>query len=105
MSIPSWAVRGARVVCIDGNWAYPQDYRVAVPVKGETYTIREIEDEGFRFVELPNRAYAFSDGFKEPRFHYAFFRPFVSRTQEDDLATHFEQYLKTDHRAPEKADA
>jgi hypothetical protein len=109
MTIPSWAVRGAKVVCVDdaehNDWLSPGImYFDGLDglAKGQIYTVREVFfDEierawSVRLEEIVRGKFrGVEDGYNPCRF-----RPVVS--QKDDLATHFEQYLKTDHRATER---
>jgi hypothetical protein len=103
--VPSWARKGAKVVCI-GGWEHRGGYGDEVlPEVGETYTIRTVEfsldgDVCLRLEEIVNARRSYSTGLDECQFYVGRFRPLV--TLEDDVKTHFAQYLKTDHRATEK---
>jgi hypothetical protein len=74
-----WYV-GQSIVCIDDRdqrpgWTGP----VVYPVKGQTYTIREISTEGgpcgFRLEEILNEKLRGPYGLFEPRFNPRRFRP------------------------------
>lgn len=96
MSIPSWAVRGAKVVCINDH-GYRTEWPGAYPVKGGVYTIdgADLRHPDAIFLEECGPVDGLTCSWSATRF-----RPLV--TEKDDLATHFEQYLKTDHRATER---
>ena len=106
--VPSWAVRGAKVVCIRPQTAPGYGWEIQ-PQIGATYTIREVYYRGLLLEEIVNHPSTYRDQFTgaidfvEMGFVIERFSPV--RTLENDLETHFQQYLKTDHRAPEKADA
>jgi len=105
--VPSWCRVGAKVVCIEtfnGKGAMGWE---TLPKKGETYTIRAVDTAikgfaGLLLVEIKNAPAIYVKGFGELAFWIGRFRPV--HTLENDLETHFEQYLKTDHRAPEKVE-
>lgn len=87
----SWAKPGVKCVCIRA-FNYPSN-RYQLPVKGQVYTVRNVEPgEGvyahagpfIRLVELTNPPHH-SDGV-EPSFQASFFRPLITKTQEDDVA-------------------
>jgi hypothetical protein len=110
MTIPSWCRKGAKVVCIKRDaWkpvnGAPKPCGETDPTYGQALTIREVEVSGayviLRFAEIVNPPLRFAGGHRrECGYLVGNFRPVVS--QKDDLATHFEQYLKTDHRATER---
>lgn len=93
--IPSWAVKGAKVVCISTEWPsdYPMPELIPDPQKGETYRIAFVELDqtmdsgvGVRLIGFnPDDLYCLGN-----------FRPLV--TLEDDIATHFQHHLH--HTAP-----
>ena len=73
---------GQEVVCIfDGFWGLNM-FGEIMPVKNQTYTIREIviDDDGdscFRFNEIINRVHRYKQGVVECSFWSARFRPIV----------------------------
>lgn len=99
--IPSWARKGAKVVCVlsDGLW---KQHPI---IEGEVYEIDAVglysgystaaggryHGAGVRLKGRPNPNRI--DGF----FCILRFRPLI--TQEDDLEAHFNQYLREDHPA------
>jgi len=106
MSIPSWAVRGAKVVCVYNHVEHPRPGEV-FPAKGQIYTIREVApsekfpDEAIAaFAELENPLLR-KGGKAEAMFRLKYFRPLVPRSQEQDVAI-FAPMLKTGHRVTEK---
>lgn len=80
----SWAVPGARCVCIDVRgllrFFYPG---TLLPRERQIYTVREVlEINGFpllRLAEIKNYEFDFESGVFEPDFHRARFRPLVER--------------------------
>jgi hypothetical protein len=104
-AIPSWAVRGAKVVCIsDVHWrlddANPSDFPITgitYPVARCEYTIEAVEAEGddwwLMLVECGD----------DDIFNGRCFRPVSKRTTEQDIAEHFSHLLTVD--APEGVDA
>lgn len=103
--IPSWAVRGTKVVCVLPVPAVNLPVGVVAPEVGNVYTIREIITEDgeayLLLVGIVNAVQDFADGTREPAFHVEGFRPLV--TIEDDISTHFSALL--DVRAPQLEDA
>lgn len=106
MTSYAWAVPGTKVICI---WRQPwitrrrvnaAEYGIAVPEYRRIYTIRDVEmfdgGLGLRFVEIDNRGRTA----REAAFMVERFRPFVTRTIEQDVAI-FAPLLNT----PEHADA
>ena len=83
--IPSWAVRGARVVCIDASGFEGDfgDWGGTYPVLNGVYTIRGFDTDfgGFLLVEIPGPA----------AWSYRRFKPAV--TARDDLEAHFTSLL------------
>lgn len=82
---------GDKVVYVDGEWpVYHVEWNlargVAFPVRGNVYTVREIElehDSSFiRLVEIVNPSLHYGDGFAEVAFDIASFRP-VKKTKTD----------------------
>lgn len=119
--IPAWAVRKAKVVCIerDGwndmrNKVTDEADLMSYPQFGETYTIREVR---VRFVpewgevlvgvllhEVSNPIAEGGSAFgEEPGFDVRGFRPVVSKAAEQDIAEHFSDLLSA--KAPQGADA
>jgi hypothetical protein len=98
--IPHWAVKGAKVVCVNSLniWLEEDGSECGGPLCDEVCTIVavEVEPDGQvalffeEYPELPD----------ESGYLLKWFRPLVSL--EEDINTHFAQYLKTDHRATEK---
>lgn len=84
--IPSWAVRGAKVVCICG-FPDAEAAGVLAPQVGQIYTIRAIDHEPpfavCFWLEEVGRGFKCSDGI-EPSFYAGNFRPLTR--QETDLA-------------------
>jgi hypothetical protein len=100
MSIPSWAVRGARVVCKVTNWFPVDDAPVdlttvlILPMKGRVYTISDVIDGGDEWEltleecgpnDFPGRAFGPVAGV------------------DDDLKAHFVHLLDAPVRVPEEA--
>jgi hypothetical protein len=107
MSVPSWARRGQKVVCVDDTDLEHRSYQETCPVSGAVYTIREVMPSTrwpgefvITLVEIVNQPQRYAGGLCECCFRGTRFRPLV--TLESDIETHFAQYLKTDHRATEK---
>jgi hypothetical protein len=89
LSIPSWAVKGAKIVCvdsqsIDGGSFYLTNGKVYEVVTTSAPFVRVIDDRG-----------------KLGGWHISHFRPLVTRSQEQDIAEHFAGHLH--QRVPEKA--
>lgn len=111
-AIPSWAVKGAQVVFV-GGFGFPlrnaAAYGVTVPAVRVAYTIREVVTHwsfdgaiGLRLHEIRNRRlYTELQGLVEPCFSVAFFRPLVTRSQDQDVA----QFRKLLAHQPEGVDA
>lgn len=103
--MPSWAVKGAKVVCVRDGGCTSKNW----PSAGVTYTVRLARNvdpgtgPGLLLEEVVNEPVVTRCGLMERGFVISRFRPV--KTQEDDLREHFEVYLQDDHRAPEKADA
>lgn len=99
--IPSWAVRGAKVVAIEAS-SKPKRNETNVVV-GFTYTIREVVvfegyGAGLRVEEIVNPIVGSTVGFLERAFPIEMFRPLVpQKTEAEDLA-HFRHHL--DQRQP-----
>ena len=92
--IPSWAVKGAKVVCINSRppWWCGVGDPVLVPVEGEVYEISALGDFGGQCGLL-------LVGMGELDFwHCRRFRPLVTRSQEQDIAEHFAHHLRTPER-------
>jgi hypothetical protein len=114
--IPSWAKRGAKVVCIKrGRWSH-QSRCQNFPVEGGKYTIREVKilgDGGYLLLEeVHNAPRLWGNGdFDEPWFAIFRFRPLVEPKTEAEDREFFRHWLKAPHstattRAPaEGADA
>lgn len=88
MSIPSWAVKGAKVVCIKrDSWVLVEgrdtDHK---PGYGDICTIKAVVTTA-HFVCLT------LVGYGQHKFRISRFRPLVSKTQEDDLKAHFAHHL------------
>lgn len=95
--IPSWAVKGAKVVCVD---ATPNQFGVLL-TKGDVYTVRGISvmdtyGENGLLLEEVSTGGAFSWNGEEVGFAFRRFRPAI--TQSDDISTHFSHHL----HAPQK---
>jgi hypothetical protein len=90
-ALPSWAVPGARVVCVDDS---PGCFGEAAPfAKGDILTIEGLHPYN-RSVELVECKYYW--GGRSLPFLVDRFRPLV--TLEDDIANHFQAHL--DHTTP-----
>lgn len=101
--IPAWAVRGAKVVCVERGEERNRGF-VTYPVVGQVYTIRQVLDHpyggaGIRLVEIENPAlpYVVKAG-DTPRKHEASwmlhrFQPVITRTLEQD-STMFRKLLQ-----------
>lgn len=90
--IPSWARRGAKVVCVADSWT-DVVWGETAPTKGSVLTIREIRGSfssrgglDLMFEEIVNRPLAYYDGTLECGFHHSRFRPLITRTEQQDLA-------------------
>lgn len=96
-AIPSWAVRGAKVVCIDNRWPEDTWYGAEVmPSLDTPYTIRAVRQHvggefGLLLAEIRNPVLYYADGAREAFFHIKRFRPLI--TQQDDIETHFKALL------------
>lgn len=107
MSIPSWAVKGAKVVCVD---AEPLDNHTwhpsEAPKAGAVYTVaRAFIHNGDAIVHLAELARELvSRKLWGPECGYAIerFRPLILRSQEQDMEL-FHPLLKVDQRARERA--
>lgn len=90
-SIPSWAVRGARVVCIESfiyRNSVQREHAPVLPQKGTAYTIADVDICGSTgvvdliLVEIVTKPFRG----EEIAWDIDHFRPLVTRTQEQDLA-------------------
>lgn len=85
--IPSWAVRGAKAVCVADRWNLTCDELHRLPMIGEVLTVEGcFEDErgaGLWFEEIPVH-----QGLCSVPHYWAVeaFRPLVTRSQEQDMA-------------------
>ena len=93
--IPSWAVRGAKVVCIDGAERSSKTVDGWAPKTGGIYTIRStFFAEGWNCWYLRLEEYVADGVFWrgiEPGWDLPRFRPLI--TEQDDLETHFKALL------------
>ena len=82
--LPSWAVRGARVVCVVDSPSYhPDGWNT---IKGEVYTIRRVDTRGRGYVVLREFKNPNTSG---PYWPLADFRPAVepkAETEDEDVA-------------------
>lgn len=100
--IPSWAVRGAKVVCVDGSPRPSGARYVVLPKEGDTYTIGGVEwfewsstaGWGLHLIGLKR----FVNGRHIP-FKWDRFRPLVSTKTEAEDAAMFRDLI----RQPEAA--
>lgn len=102
MSIPSWAIRGAKIVRVEPVYAARHAASV-VPVVGQTYTIREVflAKGGRPAVRLVEITCSWSDARNYERgWVLSHFRPLVSL--QDDISAHFEQHLRSPHKIEER---
>lgn len=103
--LPSWAKAGARVACTTDKFKSNFDPAIKRPVAGRVYTIREaVMRRGLpqiRLVEIRNRVGNYSTGRGEASFHTCRFQPLVTRTLDDDMATHFDHHLHLHDFHPE----
>ena len=77
---------GEKVVCLHGfkTTTYKIKYNLKYPIKGEIYTIREIDEDGYlRFEELINPKLNYSNGFSEAVFNPLKFRKLDTQFAED----------------------
>lgn len=95
MSVPAWAVRGAKCVCVKREaWRPLEHFERApcVPVYGDIYTVRQV-------VSLEGGVYLALDQVAGPYcFAVCNFRPLVDdQAQERDVA-HFRHHLTQNNR-------
>lgn len=104
-AIPSWARVGAKVVCVDA--ADTQSGGVPEIAEGVVYQIRWAghysdwyngEYSGVRLVGIDRFDTAV---LSDVAFKLFRFRPLI--TQQDDITTHFEQFLHTPQKIEERA--
>lgn len=95
--IPAWAVPGAKVVCIR---TMTRRNGGPVPVVGQTYVVRHphVSPFGDAVIGLeeivdPLANYKLAPGLG-PFWLVEWFRPLVTRSQEQDIATHFRDLLR-----------
>jgi hypothetical protein len=111
-TIPAWAVKGAKVVCVDllshrDEWVRKQCPNI--PVKGRVYTIRDVETcpltshTTLTFDELQNPVIELEGMTGEAGFNVTSFRPVTKRTAAQDIAEHFSHHLTVN--APHEVDA
>lgn len=98
MSVPYWAVRGAKVVLVDANFRGDTD-GLDLPELDQVYTIRDVtwnpywREWQIRLVEVVNQPQLYNIGLAEAAWRISRFRPAVSL--EDDIAAHFAHLLTT----------
>ncbi len=114
MSVPSWAVPGAKVVCVDADspakgvrsregrgWGVGEN-----PVEGQVYIVSSawLDREGIAVAEFFGLVRS-NESCRQWDEHLGYglwrFRPLVTRSQEQDIAEHFSHHR--DQRVPEKA--
>lgn len=97
MSIPSWAVKGAKVVCVDDTaavrWADGE-----APVLGAIYTIDRVRvllsgTVVLDLVELRRHPISIAHHSGQCGYGIRRFRPLVTRTAEQDVSEHFAHHL------------
>lgn len=97
--MPSWARKGQRVVCIGGDWDMgdltSEELAIPDPVKGEVYILADVERDRDLVSGWAVTLVGFSD---DDVYCLGNFAPVVSKTQKQDLETHFNHYL--DHSSP-----
>lgn len=112
--IPSWAVKGARVVCVDdadfGGYGFE-----ATPQAGGVYTIRQVvwcevhASWQARLMEVANPALIYPDGPEmwEPAFDLGRFRPVVELKSDNEIEAQIfrNRKQKQPHSAPRKVSA
>lgn len=82
----SWAVPGAKCVCVDANW--PEDLLdrggvTRTPMINEVLTVASVRDEGYLiFVEVPE----YQTANRSVAWDVQCFRPLTSTSQERDVA-------------------
>jgi hypothetical protein len=84
-AIPSWAVRGARVVCVADDWDCDSaDADLPDPVVGQTYVIDAAEED----LDTVGQVGLYLVGFPDDAFYCALnFRPVATiSTEVEDLA-------------------
>jgi hypothetical protein len=109
IAIPSWAVRGRKVVCVDGSPPPDRaDHYRAWPEQGAVYTIREVlwvetlQMYQVRLVEIQNAVHWYKNtGDFEPAYALRRFKPLV--TIEDDMEAHFVALLDVKQPSPVEA--
>jgi hypothetical protein len=93
MSVPSWAVRGAKVVCVDDDWTCDEiDTDLPDPVRGETYTIEGVDTDDD--IDFEGGAGLYLAGFPDDAFYtIRNFRPLVTTKSEAEDLAHFRHHL------------
>jgi hypothetical protein len=90
--IPSWAVRGAKVVCVDGGTPTCEGMELIgwVPVTGDTYTLSRVwcRRDGRVLCELKEQPRTSAAGGWGLVGHFC---PLI--TQQDDIEAHFKALL------------
>lgn len=104
-TIPSWARPGAEVVCVSSDWVGSghgiSDALLPDPVKGETYTIDDVEADP----DMKSGVGVWLRGFHDEGFYcLSNFRPVTKRTAEQDIAEHFSHHLRQPVRETERAE-
>jgi hypothetical protein len=98
MGIPAWAIKGAKVVCVDAVWssippANPLRDRAVYTLEQAFISDRGIGSELWCYLREVINPIAPDWGFNLDRF-----APAVTRSQEQDIAEHFRPLLNIDHR-------
>ena len=104
MSIPHWAVKGAKVVCVDGD--FPYCTLKNLPTEGAVYTVREtcVHPSGapaLRLEEVRNDPAQYIEAFEEGWLKLSRFRPLITRTLEQDVAQFRDLLADNPTRVPE----
>lgn len=100
-TIPSWAVKGAKVVCVD-DAGFLDLWQGNFPTKGGIYTVSKsslIHSDSIFLDECPPDRNGIPCSWSVWRF-----RPVIKRTQEQDIAEHFSHHLRQPVRETERAE-
>ena len=88
---------GQKVVCVDDSKDPYRDYHYYPeirPVKGETYTVREVCKNGIRLVEIVNKEYQYGNGFGEVIFRFHRFAPLETYRESYSIAIELVQQME-----------
>lgn len=82
MSIPSWAVSGAKVICIATLWFSPPEPGYTNPAIGDILTIRDLNFSRKR----QKWGASFTEKYIDDIYGLDYFRPLITKTAEEDAA-------------------